>query len=53
MGEAKKTGVKSQSPRRIGFGAIFFIPNDRASDGGELNADLVTAARFQGEFDEG
>jgi hypothetical protein len=53
MGEAKKTGVKSKTSRGIGFGAVFFIANDRASDGGELNADLVTAARFQGEFDEG
>ena len=52
MGEAQKAGVEAEAFCGIGFRSIFFITNNRATDGRELNAELMAASSFEGEFDE-
>jgi len=52
MGEAQKAGVEAEAFCRIGFRSIFFITNNRATDGRELNAKLMAAPSFESEFDE-
>jgi len=53
MGEAQETGVKAEAFCGIGFRSIFFVTNNRATDGRELNAELMAASSFEGEFNEG
>ncbi len=52
MGEAQEAGVEAEALRGIGFRSIFFITDNRATDGRELNAELMAASSFEGEFDE-
>ena len=52
MGEAQETGVEAEAFCGIGFRSIFFITDNRATDGRELNAELMAASSFEGEFDE-
>ncbi len=52
MGEAQEAGVEAEAFCGIGFRSIFFITNNRATDGRELNAELMAASSFEGEFDE-
>ena len=53
MGEAQEAGVEAEAFCGIGFRSIFFITDNRATDGRELNAKLMAASSFEGEFDEG
>ena len=53
MEEAQEAGVEAEAFCGIGFRSIFFITNNRATDGRELNAELMAASSFEGEFDEG
>lgn len=52
MSETEKAGVESKTCRRIGLGAVFFIADNGATDGGELDADLMAAAGLKGEFNQ-
>ena len=47
MGEAQEAGVEAEAFCRIGFRSIFFITNNRATDGRELNAELMAASSFE------
>ena len=53
MGETQEAGVEAEAFCGIGFRSIFFITDNRATDGRELNAKLMAASSFEGEFDEG
>ena len=52
MEELEEAGVQSQALGRIGFCPVFFIPDDRTSGFGEVDADLVPASGLKGELDE-
>ena len=52
MGEAQKAGVEAEAFCGIGFCSIFFIADNRTTDGRELNAELMAATSFESEFDE-
>lgn len=45
--------MKGEPTDGVGFGLIFGVANDGAADLGKLEPDLMTAASFQSEFDEG
>ena len=53
MGEAQKAGVEAEAFCGIGFRSVFFITNNWATDGRELNADLMAPTCFECEFNEG
>jgi hypothetical protein len=46
MSQAKKTRMESKPFRRVAFRSVFFIADDRTTQGGELDADLMPAAGF-------
>jgi len=52
MGEAQEAGVEAEALCGIGFRSIFFITDNRATDGRELNAELMAASSFESEFDK-
>ena len=45
--------MESKPFRRVAFRPVFFIADNRTTQGGELDADLMPAAGFQGQFNEG
>ena len=53
MGEAEKAGVEAETTCGITFGTIFFISDNGTTYGGELDAELMAASSFEGEFDKG
>ena len=53
MGEAQEAGVEAEAFCGIGFRSIFFITDNRATDGRELTAELMAASSFEREFDKG
>ena len=53
MINTKVGGVKGEPADGVGFGFVFGIANDGAADLGKLEPNLMTAASFQSEFDEG
>lgn len=53
MGEAQEAGVQAEAFCGITFGTIFFISDNGTTYGGELDAELMAASSFEGEFDKG
>jgi len=46
MSQAKKTRMESEPFRRIALRPVFFVADDRTTQGRELDTDLMTAAGF-------
>jgi hypothetical protein len=44
--------VEAEAFGGVAFCAVFFVSNDRATGFGELDANLVATAGFQGQLDE-
>ena len=53
MDQAQEGGVETEATGGVTFGTILFVSDDWATQGGELNADLMATTSFEGEFDEG
>ena len=52
MREFEERGVQAEASGRVRFGLVFFVSDDRAALGGELDSDLVATAGFQAELDQ-
>lgn len=52
MDQAEEGGVKTEATGGVAFSAVLFVADDGTTQGSKLDANLMTATGFEGEFDK-